>query len=343
MCARNILLAFALMSIEVTVSYLTDFPLGSRELEVRAGYYTASGKYLGGIPKIESDTQLLECTGFKTDSDSSATIPTTRTDGNATATTDGTEGNATMCMSWTSDEFGQGAKHVGTCSCQSVANDKYCAAWTCNQPGVVNTLCTCATEDVESKKFCSSWTCAETGLKGNQALGAYQCVTASNSSDFCEAWTGVIEGANNIEMSACECVGQWDGVSVCSYWECRERQLKMCLGASGSWCSIGVSLGVGGFIGSWGAVAIAYSIHNLYVYPPVPDSVIRIGIPGFFWMTAWLVGVVVWGGQDGALYAGLWWGSIIVVGWLCRYPGTYATFRSRVAHWREKPDAPIPN
>lgn len=114
----------------------------------------------------------------------------------------------------------------------------------------------------------------------------------------------------------------------------------ICNGAPSSWCNIGVSLGVGGFFGSWGAIVIASSIY--FANTPDSDFVIGNAVTGFFWMAGWSAGVVVWGGQDGALYAGLWWGAIILVGWLCRYPSMFATFRSRVAQIREKPDLSLP-
>lgn len=34
---------------------------------------------------------------------------------------------------------------------------------------------------------------------------------------------------------------------------------------------------------------------------------------GFLWMAVWSIGVVIWGGQDGAMYVGIWWGALIVI------------------------------
>lgn len=97
-----------------------------------------------------------------------------------------------------------------------------------------------------------------------------------------------------------------------------------------------------GFLGSWGAIAIAYSL--AHAKQPGVNNGLCIAVSGFVWMAGWSAGVVIWGGQDGALYAGLWWGAIILAGWLRRYPDMFATFRARVAQSLGKEqDAPTPN
>lgn len=303
----------ALLPITGTLSVLPDFPLSSREIEIRARYYTENGKYRGGIPRFENALQLYECTEVYSDS----TIATT--DGNATTTTtDGGEGNATVCMAWTANASGPEVYEIGKCSCQAVAdNSEYCEAWTCSQVGVESTRCTCKTEDDDSGKFCSSWTCVETDSDGTQEFGEYQCVIASSSipSEFCAAWTGVVEGSGEVEVAACECVEQWDGAGVCSYWECKERGLRKCSHVDKGWCNIGVSIGVGGFLGSLGAMLVGYTLFAM-AYKNVNFIVIILG--GFIWMAAWSAGVVVWGGQDGAVFAGVWWCLVIALGVICR-------------------------
>lgn len=332
-----------LLPIRGVLSVLPDFPIGKREMETRADYYTETGKYRGGFPMYDDEFQLYECTTFNSvSSNSSATTTTTATDGNATTTDGAEEGNATVCMAWTANEVGSDVYDVGRCSCQSLANDAeyYCEAWTCSQLGVESTRCTCKSEDADSGQFCSSWSCVETDADGTQEFGEYQCVNASNSSPaFCEAWTGVIEGSGEMEVSACECVEQWDGVGVCSYWECKERGLDKCSTTNKGWCNIGVSVGVGGFFGSLGAMLVALSI----IFPVKKKDLDWIVLvpAGLFWMSVWSAGVVVWGGQDGAMYAGIWWGAIIALALLYR---CFVEYRHHhVTQSRNKLDAPIPN
>lgn len=98
-----------------------------------------------------------------------------------------------------------------------------------------HTRCGCEVED-DSGHFCAFWTCLETDSDGSQEHEEYACSRSSPSGLYCEAWTGVIEGEEEVEMSTCECVEEWNGDQVCSYWECEERG-KSCsdsaLGATG--------------------------------------------------------------------------------------------------------------
>ena len=331
----GLVVVVALLPITGTLSVLPDFPLSDGEIQTRARYYTEAGKYRGGYPKYENAFQIYECTEFDSD------IASATTDGNATTTiTDGGESNATVCMAWTSNEGDSETYEIGKCSCQAVAtNFEYCESWTCSQVGVESTRCTCETEDDDSGNFCSSWTCVETDSDGTQEFGEYQCVTASSSipSEFCTAWTGVIEGSGEVEVAACQCVEQWDGDGVCSYWECKERALEKCSHANKGWCNIGVSIGVGGFFGSLGAMLVGFHLFSMALDDPEWIVIVPVG---FFWMAAWSAGVVVWGGQDGAVFAAIWWVFIMALGLICRFVLRY---RDRVREGRIQSDAPIPN
>lgn len=220
----------------------------------------------------------------------------------------------------------------------SIANAEYCSAWTCSQLEVDNaitcsgsgdegcffekegerTRCSCETEDEQfSGTFCAFWTCLERDSDGGQEFEEYQCVRASPSGEYCEAWTGVSESTEEEEVSSCECVEHLSGDGICSYWKCKERGLDKCSHASPSWCNIHVSVWVGGLFGSLGALGAVWGFlhlttnwthRNVYISPGEPIAA------GFLWMAGWSVGVVIWCGQDGALYAGIWWGSILALG-----------------------------
>lgn len=307
MSTANVAVFLALLPITIVLSILPDFPLSNKQLKSRAGYYTDGGKYLGGIPWLETEIELYECT----------------------------DGNATVCMSWTATESSSDEHEVGTCSCQSVKNDEYCDAWTCSQVEVDNaatctdssedncfferevesTRCSCDVEDEESSgKFCASWACVETDSDGIREFEDYQRVRVSPSGQYCEAWTGDIESVEEVETSACECVEEWDGDGFCSFWECRERGLDKCSRYMYGWCNLGVSVGVGGVFGFFGAILAALGFAHITEY----DEVYMLWIVlGFLWMAVWSAGVVIWGGQDGAMISGIWWGTTVGYGILC--------------------------
>lgn len=138
MSAVHLVLTVVLLPITGIWSTLPDYPLSSRELSTRAGYYTDGGKYLGGIPKYDKKLEVYECTEFNSDNSSSSSNATdSAAPDNSVVngtTTDGAEGNATVCTSWTANEVGSDECAVGRCFCQSIAsNGEYCDAWTCSQ------------------------------------------------------------------------------------------------------------------------------------------------------------------------------------------------------------------
>ena len=225
------------------------------------------------------------------------------------------------------------------CLCQDVAttNAEYCAAWNCGKQDAGNTLtclggvtpcsldydpvenvaqCTCGTPD-ESGKFCGAWTCIGWDSDGVEESEEFQCVRDSPSGEYCDAWTSVIERPKELQASTCDCIGQWNGDSVCTYWECKERAMPVCSHANDphmSWCNIGIAVGLWGLLGSIGAFFVASGLMRL-----VEDSCVNVFILGSFLMVAFSVPVVIWGGEDGAMYVGIWWGAIILVGFVYGY------------------------
>ncbi|CAM9267198.1 unnamed protein product, partial [Laminaria digitata] len=321
MRARKVLLAFALLPAIVRVQgSLPDYPLSGRELKARSSYYTDGGKYLGGIPKYDDELEMYGCTGYNTNS-TCYTIDT----------------NATACTAWTANEVGSDEHEEGSCSCEAITNEEYCSAWTCAQTETSNTAtcsgdaeyrtcwyeqeqettrCACESEQAGSGAggtYCASWRCVETEADGSQEFEDYLCVTESTSGTYCEAWTGVIESAEEVEVSTCECLQEKSGGGVCTYWECNERGLTKCSHGGPSWCNLGVSVGVGGFFGSLGAAMASWGMFALYSTHPHTDCDNKAKIiVGLLWMFGWSAGVVVWGGQDGVTYCGVWWGAVIL-------------------------------
>lgn len=335
---KAILIAIALLPITGTLGDLPDYPMSRKQMEVRAGYYTEDGKYRGGLPHHIENKKSYECTAFNSDNVGSGTSVNT------------TEGNATVCMTWTANMPGSEVCDGGNCSCQSVASAGYCDEWTCTQRDVTIATCNCEAADADAQTFCSSWACLENGSDGGRGMGEYQCLTALSGPQFCEAWTGVYEGSKKVEDSTCACAEDLEGIGVCSSWDCQERHLAICSSGGGSWCNIRVSIGVGCFFGSFGALLIAFGFNYEQEY--IADcSLWSYCMTGFIWMVGWFGGVVVWGGHDGAVCAGIVWGAILAFGLLYRCLCNYrhrdtkrlALYRGQASRHRVQQDTSVPS
>ena len=290
---------------------LPDFPMSFGQMKVVAGYYTADGKYLGGLPKADTlSREIYDCQDYY--------FPE-----NGTA-------NATLCLQWEANEAAGDVFQVGECECRSVVSEAYCSVWSCNQVkrGVYcdggcyvesstdAILCECDLEH-QSGLFCDAWSCKQIDSKARVEYEAYQCLRTSPSGHCCEAWNGNVTASDEIEVVACECKQEWQGEDVCSYWECEELGLNTCASyRRESWCNLGVSVGVGGGIGFLGVVMVCYCICAI-ASPCYSDNQCATiwlfvgGVCGLVWCCVWAVGVVIWGGADGAKYVGIMWGAPI--------------------------------
>ena len=315
----SIVVTLALLPTKGIRSAFPDYPFDNGELKTRAGYYTEGGRYRGGIPQFDNIYELFACTEL-----------------NYEDLSDAAWGNATVCMTWTSNKVGSYESQFGRCTCQSAMNAAYCDAWACSdleayeapcdgndstcvvEKSVHSTRCACESED-DSGNFCSSWVCLETNYDDGREYGDYNCVRASPSEEYCDAWTGLTESSNEVEISACECVHASTNSTVCVQWDCKSRSLKNCSHAGTGWCDLGFSIGIGGLLGSLGAALAAMGLSRLRKRdPPVSRACAGLDILlGSLWMAAWSVGVVVWGGEDGTTSVAFWWGGILVIGLLC--------------------------
>lgn len=128
MGVESTLLALAFLPTMGVRAWLPDYPLSGREVQAKGGYYTDSGKYLGGIPKYDDELEQYGCTAYNR---------------NSTCYVAGS--NATACLTWTANEIGTDEYEVGTCYCSAITNDEYCSAWACSQTEV-STTPTCSGE-----------------------------------------------------------------------------------------------------------------------------------------------------------------------------------------------------
>lgn len=309
---------------------LPDFPFTDGDLKVHAGYYTKGGKYCGGIPGYNNMYEMFDCTEYMYDFSL----------GNA-------GGIKKVCKEWISNEVSTQAEYdVARCSCQSIKDKEYCDVWSCSHVDVYTPLscvsgdtfcyaerevrttqCMCETE-AYTGRFCASWACLDTDPDKNDnniddegggvILETYECVTTSPTADFCVAWTGVTDTKGKMGSSTCSCVQGSTSTSVCSHWECQMRGMDKCSSAGSGWCDIAYAVGIGGLFGSFGA---AYAAVGLFRFLRGETAIYRSSgldyFMGFAWMAVWSIGVVIWGGEDGAIYVTLWWMSIIAIGLLC--------------------------
>eukprot|EP00903_Cladosiphon_okamuranus_P019187 g17648.t2 len=270
---------------------------------VLAGYYTADGKYLGGVPEFHTiSREIYQCTDFEYSEASNTTS------------------DAVYCKAWSADEYFGGGFQLGTCECKSPAtNGEFCFDWVCDQGDNEFTICQCD-DEVESSEiglFCESWSCKQISSGGRAEYESYNCQRSSPSGDYCEAWNGNVTASDEFEVVACDCIANWDGDQMCSFWECEELGLSTCSSARSSWCNLGVSVGVGGGIGFLGVLLICGVLCRKALMKPSTradqwDDIVPVLI-GVLWCMVSAVGVVIWGGQDGAAYVGIMWGLPIVV------------------------------
>ena len=68
--------------------------------------------------------------------------------------------------------------------------------------------------------FCNEWSCKQISSGGRAEFEDYVCQRPSASGHYCEAWNGNVSASNEYEVVTCECMANWHGDQVCSFWEC---------------------------------------------------------------------------------------------------------------------------
>lgn len=121
----------------------------------------------------------------------------------------------------------------------------------------------------------------------------------STSGLYCEAWTGEIVSSEEVQVSSCECLDNWNGDGMCSYWTCKEREMNKC-----STCDLTIAIAAFGLIGMIGVLICASAMCT--------GSVAAV-LGGTLWACLWSSGVVIWGGQDGAMYVGIAWVGVLII------------------------------
>ncbi|CAN0472675.1 unnamed protein product, partial [Ectocarpus sp. 8 AP-2014] len=311
---------------DVARAELPDFPMTLADMEVLAGYYSAGGKYLGGIPKAHTlSREIYECTDFQ------------YSEPNNTAS------NATYCTGWSADESYGGGFQLGDCECKfGASNGAYCSDWICDQESSDYTFCQCDDTGAAEGLFCNAWSCKQISSGGRAEFEDYRCQRPSPSGHYCEAWNGNVTASDEFEIVSCECMANWHGDQVCSFWECEEELgLSTCSSAGASWCDLGVSIGVGGGIGLLGVLAICSGIvlvgrMNSEGQSDTAAGLMSIAL-GTVWCLSWSSGVVIWGGEVGATYVGIMWGVPIVLAAVVTASRCFVVYRVRTKDEQELP------
>lgn len=97
-----------------------------------------------------------------------------------------------------------------------------CGPQTKKTDGNDNTFCQCD-DDVgssENSLYCDAWSCRQVSPGGRVEFEEYRCQRSSPSGDYCEAWNGNVTASDEVEVVTCECMANWHGDQVCSFWEC---------------------------------------------------------------------------------------------------------------------------
>lgn len=283
----------------VTRGELSDYLMSFGDMKVMAGYYTAEGKYLGGIPRKEYLHQEHGIFGCK--------------EGFFAEANGTTEVTPAACLEWRGDQWAS-AKWcrekfpfceytLSSCTCDLVINQAYCSEWVCSKSfeqtrskssgnggtytvktlGEYSVSCKCEQEH-ETGRYCDSWSCEW----GDSRSGGeeYSCLRTSPSGYYCDLWSGhtIVSGAHT---AACQCLSEWNGNSSCYFWECESRFLDKC-GSGDSWCNLGVSIGVGGGFGLVGVIMMVYGVYMCTT--STFDRDIVAGVCGFLLGMFWCCG-----------------------------------------------------
>ena len=265
-----------------------------RSLQRRAGYFTESGLYRGGLFKNARYEQheWHDCT----------------------------DGNGKYCLSWSTNERSEEKQESGTCICNE-GKKHYCASWSCQQIGIKNkaecrrarivktcrpqieveeATCSCAVESM-NQKYCQQWNCTETGPHKATETEIYTCMREGGRGRYCERWTGVIVSKKEVESSICQC--RLEENNYCLSWTCKERGLLICDEYGAGWCNFALAVGLAGGLGT---IFILFGLVSVRVYETLNERLrlfcftVTLGL-------LWTPGVIIWGGEKALIWVvGMW-------------------------------------
>lgn len=97
------------------------------------------------------------------------------------------------------------------------------------------TFCQCDdTTSAAEGLFCNAWSCKQISSGGRAEFEDYRCQRPSPSGHYCEAWNGNVTASDEFEIVSCECMANWHGDQVCSFWECEGAKVLVVVKRGGS-------------------------------------------------------------------------------------------------------------
>lgn len=221
----------ALLLLLVALSAAQDVPISrhvsDKELYTRAGYFTAAGVYMGGVP------EHLAKRGFD-DNDCQ----------------ERTTGNRSYCSFWRITQTGSSDEDSeGSCKCLkgSLLHNKYCEAWFCSQVVTQSFSCgddsySCSRSFNKYKKcrctqaaadgtFCTKWQClgyndgpVKTANWFCKDLASAVVSGHATANDYCYSF-GSDQYSSEVQ-EAKDCVCTSDAGQYCDRWICDKRIFK---------------------------------------------------------------------------------------------------------------------
>eukprot|EP00210_Caulerpa_lentillifera_P004631 g4417.t1 len=278
-----------------------DIPTWNR-LKRDAGYYTEDGLWRGGL-FLRARNEWFD--GFTCN-----------------------HLHGSYCHSWVVVKVAQRDVFNGTCFCTRHSSRPYCTTWECSETdaarriqcnpdgskcgfvsssSTIITNCTCL-KSAENKKYCLEWSCDRTNFNGQKKEHDYRCIKEDATGNYCFRWNSSYTAGTEIRASVCECFER--GSLFCHHWRCKERKVRICEANSGQWCNVWFSIFIGG---PFGALTILLLV---FMRPTFEESIIKnlyIVCRALMISSAWLIGVLIWGGVRGLPWVLAMWFITIVV------------------------------
>ena len=310
------------------------------QLQKKAGYFSESGRWRGGLPKKE------------------------RNEGDVWSNCLERHNNVSFCKKW--EEKGESAQAFrnGTCDCIE-EKDSYCHGWKCiseekerycsegsrkdrkSSPKCKKGVemledCQCLEEKNESSAYCWKWRCTENDGDSTTRRGDYFCHETSNSNSStlnssttsCVDWSGELTSSSDVESISCECTIDEDG--LCENWECNVRTLLRCSEHKGGWCHLELSIGVFGVIGFLflvGGMVLIFSFQcSRRANREMQLKILTIYT--IFLVLPWFAGVAISGGVEGIGWVILMWAipfivlAAIIVPWSTMWQNLLTTIKN---------------
>lgn len=275
------------------------------DLYQEAGYFTRSGVWKGGLPRLHRSTSSEAHSCSRTHSE------------------------AGFCMRWVGGYVErEGPINQELCNCTSY--DTFCQEWECRrtpdgEPCTQTALqcvqdrntritnCICDRSASYRNPICQEWSCQEWSIYGDEQSESYVCLHEDQSQNYCYRWRGNITSSSHIKSTVCDCFDRSE--RHCRLWICEERALRRCAALNRFMCNFGFALGVCGGVGM--VFNLALLVVAVFIRNGRQERTIRavgVYIIGFLvLMLPLLLGATLTGGVYGIGWVSLMWSIPILI------------------------------